>query len=162
MIVADTSPLIFLARVGMLPALGPLFDDVIIPPEVLDEATADLRRPGAKPIADAVSEGRLRVVPARDEEMLEQLAQSVDRGEASAIALALERDVRGVLIDDRAGRRLAEQHGLLPVGTLGVLVRAARHGLVQDASALLDSLEAAGFPMDEASRQRVEALLRLE
>lgn len=46
-VVADTSPLIGLARIGRLSLLEAVFRTVYLPRTVFDEATADPRRPGS-------------------------------------------------------------------------------------------------------------------
>jgi uncharacterized protein len=46
-----------------------------------------------------------------------------------------------VLIDESVGRAAARHHGLLPVGVLGVLLRARQQGLVGPLRPLLDRLE---------------------
>ena len=53
-VVADTSPLIALGLLDLLPVLSKLFDEVLIPETVAQEALADLSLPGAKAIAAAI------------------------------------------------------------------------------------------------------------
>jgi predicted nucleic acid-binding protein len=50
-------------------------------------------------------------------------------GEHETILLAKEENADLVIIDERDGRRAAEQEGLRVVGTLRVLYEAARQGL---------------------------------
>jgi predicted nucleic acid-binding protein len=70
----------------------------------------------------------------------------LDEGEAEAIALAVERPGCALLLDESRGRRVAERFGLDVVGTLGVLVRAKRAGLVPAVRPLVAALrEAHGF-----------------
>jgi len=38
-----------------------------------------------------------------------------------------------------------EQLGLVPIGTVGILIKAKRAGLIQSVRAQLDALQAAGF-----------------
>ena len=47
---------------------------------------------------------------------------ALDAGEIAALALALERGIRDVLIDERAGRAVARSLGLTPSGLLGILI----------------------------------------
>ena len=54
----------------------------------------------------------------------------LDPGEEAAINLAHDVHADAILIDDKDGRRAAVQHGLVVVGTLGILELAARRGLV--------------------------------
>lgn len=48
----------------------------------------------------------------------------MDKGEASAIALAIELDDCLLIIDDLKGRKFANQIGLTIIGTIGVIVDA--------------------------------------
>ena len=68
----------------------------------------------------------------------------LDAGEQAAIALAVQLKATLLLIDDRAGVRAALAQGLEVVGTLGILDRAARIGLV-DLAACLTRLKATNF-----------------
>ncbi|MCK6528761.1 hypothetical protein L6R50_14780 [Myxococcota bacterium] len=70
---------------------------------------------------------------------------NVDVGEAAAVALAVEQAVRYVLIDDAAGRVLAEAEGLLPVGCIGLALLAEKAGLHPSARDLVADLRSAGL-----------------
>ncbi len=72
------------------------------------------------------------------------LAAELDRGEAEAIALALQEKADWLLIDERVGRRFAQQVGLKVKGTLGVLLEGVRRGFIDDLQTLLDMLVARG------------------
>jgi predicted nucleic acid-binding protein len=54
----------------------------------------------------------------------------VDKGEASAIALALESENSLLIIDDRKGRKFARQLGLSIIGTIGIIVDAKLAGII--------------------------------
>jgi hypothetical protein len=56
--------------------------------------------------------------------------RALDAGEREALALARMLGVELVLMDDHAGVAVARQQGLAATGTLGVLDRSARRGLV--------------------------------
>jgi predicted nucleic acid-binding protein len=55
---------------------------------------------------------------------------SLDPGECEAIQLALDLQVGAVLIDEADGRRQAETLHLDVLGTLGILERGARVGII--------------------------------
>jgi predicted nucleic acid-binding protein len=79
----------------------------------------------------------------------------VHEGEAEVIALAAESGWR-VILDDRKARRLAARLGLKVIGTVGVLLRAKRSGIIPAIEPFITSLERAGFRMD--TDLKVEAL----
>jgi hypothetical protein len=54
----------------------------------------------------------------------------LDRGEAEAIALALQRSSPHVIMDETDGRARAKAMGLKPVGLLGILLRAEQDGQI--------------------------------
>lgn len=54
----------------------------------------------------------------------------LDAGEREVISLGLDVKADLVLLDEARGRRAAVEQGLAVAGTLGVLQRAARRGLV--------------------------------
>ena len=58
------------------------------------------------------------------------LSSELHRGEAEAIALAIEMNADVVLIDERDGRIAARQAGLTLTGVLGVLLRAKTTGQI--------------------------------
>lgn len=61
-------------------------------------------------------------------EIVPFLRNSLDRGEASVIQLALNKGIQTVCIDEPAGRRVARLNGLSVTGSVGVLLRAWREG----------------------------------
>jgi predicted nucleic acid-binding protein len=151
-VVSDTSPLILLGRTGRLGLLRDLFQAVLIPPSVLAEATMRSDDPGAPEILAAVDAGWLRVVEPASTSLPRPARVLAGRGEADAIALALERGGTLLLMDDRLGRRSATAAGLRVAGTGAMAVLAARRGLEPDAEALLDRLVEAGLRMSPSVR----------
>ena len=67
------------------------------------------------------------------------MALHVDAGEASAKAVAIELGC-GVLMDDKAGRRMARNFGVATIGPVGVLVLAKQKQLIPAVKPLLDQL----------------------
>ena len=134
-VVADASPIICLTRIGRLHLLPDLFGVVIIPTTVRDEIAAGSH---GHDILAACPWIEVRSVS--DSGRLEALAVDLDRGEAAAIALALECSADALLIDERIGRRIASSHGIFVVGVVGVVLRAHRERLIQTVRPVLDEL----------------------
>jgi len=51
------------------------------------------------------------------------LAEELGKGEASSIALALELEECLLIIDERKGRKIAEDLGIDTIGSLGILIK---------------------------------------
>jgi predicted nucleic acid-binding protein len=83
----------------------------------------------------------------------------LDVGEIAALALALERGIQFVLIDEVAGRAAAVALGLQPSGLLGLLVEAKKRALISSVLPLLDQLrDKARFHVGNDLRNRIAAL----
>jgi predicted nucleic acid-binding protein len=83
------------------------------------------------------------------------LRQALDAGEADALALADQIGADLVLLDESAARRRAGSLGLRKTGTVGVLLRAKRKGMIDELRLELDRLRATAFWIDEALYRRV-------
>jgi predicted nucleic acid-binding protein len=141
---ADSSPLILFSRAERLSLLRDLFGVIWIPPAVSREAFGeDPSRPGAAAIAGALDTWLHEKVPTNAHELAELVA-TVDLGEAEAIALAREYGLT-LIIDDLAGRRAAEAHGVPIIGSVGVLGVAKRIGLLPAVQPPLDALIRVGL-----------------
>jgi predicted nucleic acid-binding protein len=134
LVVADSSPLNFLIRIGHLGALAPLFEQVFIPGEVLRELS---RHETPQMVRDVIANPPAWLHIQDPTTFLD--IPGVHAGEREAINLAVELRADLILIDDRAGRRVASSRGLSVIGTIGVLERAAIHGMLnlRDAFQLL-------------------------
>ena len=131
-VVADTGPLNYLVLIGQVDRLPDLFESVYVP----DAVEAELAALGApKLVRDwiATPPPWLVVTPAPAATLS---LGKLDAGEQAALALAVQLKAELILIDDRAGVRAALAQGLLAMGTLGILDRAAAVGLVDLRSAL--------------------------
>jgi predicted nucleic acid-binding protein len=142
-VVSDASPLISLAVVRHLDVLQHLYERVIVPEAVYREITGSAGLPGATEIQGLEW---IASQPVQNDIVVRALQGELDRGEAEAIALAVELQAGLVLIDERRARAVAIRMGLNVVGVLGVLVEAKRKALIPRLKPVLDALIAqAGF-----------------
>lgn len=153
-VVSNASPLINLARIGELDLLRHLYDRLLIPQAVWQEVVVEgAGQPGAAAVEAA---DWIETREVADHDLVRVMQQSLDAGEAEAIALALEVEADLLLMDERLGRATAQHVGLRYIGLVGVLITAKRRGLVDSIKSHLAALrDAAGFRLSEALYSRV-------
>jgi uncharacterized protein len=137
-VVADTSVILNLALVGQEELLAVLFREVFVPPAVGAEfarLAASLGRFAGLRLPAWVRVREPSVIPAAL-----ALHGELHPGETDTLALALEIHADGVLIDEAAGRAVALEFGLTPIGLLGILVTAKRHGQLSAVGPVVDAL----------------------
>ena len=106
----------------------------------------DAELPGVEPIRLALQNHWLRVFELSNPDIARALRRDLDNGEAEAIALALQLKLMTVLIDEHDGRAAARAMGLVPVGVLGILLRAKRTGNLDSVVTAMRALQdQAGF-----------------
>ena len=131
-IISDTSCLIALTNIGLLEVLPQLYKTVLVTPEVAYEY--------GEPLPEWIS---VRAVS--DAGKVTAFNRFIDLGESSAIALAMEIDGALVIVDDLEARQFALNMGLKITGTLGLLIRAHKQGIITDLSAAISRLKENGF-----------------
>ncbi|MBK5965878.1 DUF3368 domain-containing protein [Thiocystis minor] len=155
LVLIDASPLIGLARVEGLSWLRALFGEVWMPSEVQSEVLPRKGLPDEQAILAALDAGWLRV---RGPTPTSPALPDLDEGEAACIRLALA-SVEPVLVlmDERAGRAIASEHGLRVAGTAAVIGMAKSKGLIPSAREVFARLHASDFRI---SAKVIETLLR--
>jgi len=134
-VVSDATVLIGLSRIGFLWLLEKLWGTVAIPEAVYQEVMRGFA--GNEEVARAVEAGWLRVKRVKDQKMVALLQSSLrGRGECECIVLSREIRARAVLTDDKRARKAVEASGIAAVGTLGLLVRATKEGILAKEQAL--------------------------
>lgn len=153
-IVADSGPLIALALIDQLEILHQLYQRVLLPPAVWHEVTVKgLGMPGAQ----AVKQLTWLEVIKPEPQVLQPLSILVDPGEAGAIALAQSIAGSIVLLDDSQARRVAERFNVPRIGTVGILRRAKKAGLLKAIKPYILHLQANSIYISD---KLAEAVLR--
>ena len=120
-VVFNSSPWIFLSKLGSIEQTMDLFSKVLIPASVWEEVRG--RPDEAYATLKELKElKRVRVQRVRNARLAEALGRRLGKGEAQAIALALEKQADLVILDDHVARTEAMRLGLEVKGTLGMLV----------------------------------------
>ncbi|NQV19074.1 MAG: DUF3368 domain-containing protein [Armatimonadetes bacterium] len=135
-IIADSSPLISFAILNNLEMLDNIFDEIYVPVAVYNELT-NFKKPYSLKLKEYLKN---KVATVKNTDLVKFLTNEIDLGESEAIALALEKKIQDILIDDFRGRKIAELNGLFPIGTVGVLLQAKKQKLIKEIKPLLDLL----------------------
>lgn len=153
--ISNTSPLLYLYRIGALDWLKHLFGETWIPNGVASELEQGRRKGYDVPNLDEYNwlhRVEPRSVPP------EWLALDLGPGELAAMALALENPDRFILLDDALARRVAQAAGLTVWGTLRVLLEAKSQGLIEHLEPSVNRLIETGMWLSDDIRQRILAL----
>lgn len=156
-VVADTSPLIALTRIGSLALLPKLLGEIIIPKAVADECLSDMSRQDSAAIKKAITNKILKVTTNPDTVVYHNLCNILDAGEAAAIALAVKLKA-GLLIDEKLGRNAAIKQNLKIIGTAGILLLAKEKRLIKKVKPLINELCKSGYFL---SADLVESILKI-
>ena len=135
-IISDTSCLILLDKIGELEILNKLFGTIITTTEVAGEF--------GQPLPSWVE-----IKQPSDKNYQSIIEASLDKGEASAIALAIELNDCLLIIDDLKGRKFANQIGLTIIGTIGVIVDAKLAGIITSIKPILNKIKSTNFRITE-------------
>lgn len=111
MVVINSTPLIYLAKIGKLERVVEHFRQVVIPEAVYEETVQKgmaLGKPEASLIRELISEGRIKVEKA--ERILSEI-RGLHTGEVEAISLAKGRNDE-LIVDDKAAYEYAKILGI--------------------------------------------------
>ncbi|MCF8304013.1 MAG: DUF3368 domain-containing protein [Bacteroidales bacterium] len=133
-IIADTSCFIILNKIKRLDILRQLYGSVTTTNEVIQEYK--------KGLPDWII-----IQSAGDVSRQQLLEMQIDKGEASAIALALEVSDSIVILDDNKARRIAEKLALNVTGTIGIIIKAKHSGLIRSIKPYLEKIKETDFRM---------------
>lgn len=139
-VLADSSPVITLARARYFALLHEFYGEVIVSREVHDEvAVAGAGLPGADEMQQATWI-RVQTSPLESSSEVKAACARLGAGERSIIYLASALTADLVLIDEERARRAAKAAGLNVAGSIAVLERGARLGLIDDLRSVYLSL----------------------
>lgn len=155
LVLSDASPLIGLAWVEGLAWLPVLFGPVRMPREVHDEVLCGQGLRGEPAIQAALHAGWLVVY---EPTPLAPPLPDLDEGEAACIRIALaQAEPALLLMDERAGRAVAQQHGLRVAGTAAIIGMAKQRGLIPSARGVFSRLHDSDFRI---SAEVIKAVLQ--
>lgn len=128
-IVINSSPLIFLVKLGYLDRFLDYPDRFYIPQSVADEISIK-SDPASQTIQAFIGSGILQVRAVALINLAQSLNQRLGQGESDAISLGVELNADYVLLDDLAARKEAIRLGLTIRGTLAAINKMRRDGKI--------------------------------
>lgn len=141
-VIADTSCLIALSKIEGIELLKELYQEVYITEEIAFE------------FGETLPEW-IRIESVKNKTYQQLLDLYLDLGEASAIALALEKVEVLLILDDLKGRKEAEKLGFRITGTLGILFKAKKEGLITELKPYIEKLKAVGFRLSSKIEEEI-------
>lgn len=143
-LIFNASPVIVLAKAGLLKMFSALGTPSIIPQAVLDEVLSVEDPMDPARVWFEQAEALMQVVPTPP--MSSFLAGwDLGSGESAVISAASTRAGAVAVLDDLAARRCAQAHGMPITGTLGLVLLAKKRGLIPEVGGALDAIVNAGL-----------------
>jgi predicted nucleic acid-binding protein len=151
LIVSDTTSLIVLEKQNQLSLLCQLFDEVIIPQAVYEELLIGLE---SDKTIQAFS--CLKIKPVASSKRLHDLLIILDQGEAEAIELAIRENLP-LIIDEKKGRKIAHNFGLIVTGLAGILILATQKKVLSSTQSkrMLETSIQNGYRLSETLYKQV-------
>jgi len=134
--ISNTSPLLYLYRIGKIELLPRLFDEAFTVPAVVDELRQGKAKGYDVPVAEQY--GWLQVVSPKRVPS-EWLASDLGRGELETMALALEHREKVVILDD----------------VLAVLLESKKRKMIPQMASVVDDLKQSGMWISDDIRRRI-------
>ena len=146
-IIVDTSCLIILSKIKELHLLKLLYGEVLITDIIAKEFD--------EPIPDWII-----ICPIKLNENVFLFEKRIDKGEASAIMLALEIPNSIIIIDDFKGRALAKEIGIKVTGTIGIIISAKHKKLIPSIKPILEKIKETNFYISKELEKEARGLAK--
>lgn len=131
-IISDTSCFIILSNIGELELLHKVYGEVITTIEIATEF--------GETLPDWV-----KIKKVTDTYKQQLLELQLDKGESSAIALALEIPESTIILDDIKARKIASRLGINYTGTIGVIIKAKLKGIIPSIKPIIEKIKQTDF-----------------
>ena len=131
-IISDTSCFIVLSKIGELDLLQKVYGEITTTTQIADEFGETL------PVW-------IKIENVKDKYRLKLLELQIDKGESSAIALALETPDCTLILDDCKARKVAEHLGLSFTGTIGIIIKAKIENIIPSIKPIIQKIKDTNF-----------------
>lgn len=160
-VIANSSPLIYLAALSDFHFLRDLFTKVMIPPGVYDEVVKQGTGFPVKREVEIALNDWLVIGSIQNRQRVKEICEVglLDLGEAEAIVLAQECRADQLLMDDQRGVSCARASGLTVTRTPLIYAEAKLRGWIPTVQEKLDALRENGFRLKDQHYRLVLAKL---
>lgn len=142
-VIVNSTPIIVLCNIGLLDILKALYAEIYIPEAVYREVT-EKDDSACQVLKTALNWIHVeRIANQSDKKMYK--AKLHQEGTADDL----------VVIDDNAAKKTAKYLGLKVTGTIGVLLKAKREGIIPEIASVLEKMKKNGFYISENLEQLV-------
>lgn len=121
-----------MTNIGELDLLQKVYGQIVTTPEIVAEF--------GEPLPEWVE-----IAEVKDKYRQTILELQIDKGESSAIALALETPDSVVISDDYKARKIAERLGVTFTGTIGVIIKAKLNGIIPSVKPIIEKIKQTDF-----------------
>ena len=142
MTIVNTSPILYLHRLGLLEILNKLYGDITIPEAVRDELEKGYAQ--GEDVPQLENYPWIQIMNVGMPEYL-NLIVDLGLGESEVLAIATNHPSALVILDDKLARRIAEMQEFRLTGTAGVLLRAKEKGLIPALKPVIEKLMSLNF-----------------
>lgn len=146
-VIVNSTPLIILCGIGKLNILKEMYGEIIIPFAVYKEITVKV---DSACVQIKTAGEWIHVEQIKDHSDKKMYKAKLHDGEVEVMILAQEQKADLVILDDNAAKKTAKYLGLSVTGTLGVLVKAKRKGIIKEVRPLLSEMKQNGFYISNA------------
>ena len=138
MIVSNTTPISNFLHLGQMEILKTTFKELHVPMAVHSEIEAYFS--GDYQWQRCLDEGFIKRTEILTSPKIKELMTHLHMGEAEALCLCIENNAKLCLLDDKDARTIARLNNIPISGTLGVLMKAKKMGIIETVKELMDRL----------------------
>lgn len=138
--IIHSSSLIIFGKINKLRILRGLYDLLYITKDIYEETVEEgilINAPDSRIIQKAIDNKEIKVLPLDKKytgfsKELRKTYNQLGTGEADAIALALQKKQKEIIMDERLGRQVCKLYDLKPIGTLRIVLNAYEKNIIKE------------------------------
>jgi len=138
MIVSNTTPISNFLHLGQVEILSKVFKELHVPMAVYSEIETYFS--GDNQWQKCLDEDFIIKAEIQTSAKIKELMTHLHMGEAEALCLCIENNAKLCLLDDRDARIIARLNNIPISGTLGVLMKAKKMGIIESVKEFMDRL----------------------